>query len=84
MAGSHLVGEGGGRPLLLVGRLGVLATLIVTLLVVVRLVALLSVALLAVALLAEGVGGGLLLLGWWGAHEGSDNARLLEHEPDIS
>lgn len=61
------------------------AHLAVTLLIIVRLVAPL-VAGVGILLIGSwrGSGGGGFLLSRWSSHEGGDDARLLENEPQVS
>ncbi len=84
---SHLVGKGGGCPLLLISTLNVVSTLIVALLVVIGLVATLGGGIgvrLPITSLPVGIRGGLLLLGGLLAHKRCDDPGLLEYKPQVT
>lgn len=84
---SHLVGKGGGCPLLLISTLTVVSTLIVALLAVIGLVASLGAGvwvLLPITSLRIGIRGRLLLLGGLLAHKWCDDPGLLEYKPQVT
>lgn len=81
---SHLVGKRGGRPLLFIATLTVLATLIVALLTVVWLVTSLGSGIWVLLPITSLCVGLLLLLGWWLAHEWCNDSGLLEYKPQVT
>lgn len=84
---SHLVGKGGGCPLLFIAGLTVFSSLIVALLAVVGLVASLGASVrvrLPITSLSIGIRGGLLLLGGLLAHKGCNDPGLLEYKPQVT
>lgn len=84
---SHLVGKGGGCPLLLISTLNEVSTLIVALLAVIGLVASLGAGvwvLLPITSLPIGIRGGLLLLGGLWAHKWCNDPGLLEYKPQVT